>query len=543
MTLVGHPEPRLVDEAERDRIVRSGLDETLFVEAGAGTGKTHALVGRVEHLVIDAGIRLDTIAAITFTEAAAAELRDRIRERFERRLDDPGLDPATAARCEQALADADDAAIGTLHGFCLRILGEHPVDVKLPPRVEILDEVRSQLAFEERWSAFVDDLFSDPTAEELILRAWALGVAVEPRGGGSVSLKDVASVLDDSWDRLDAVAAEPDALLAPVDFSAVDRAVAGLREIATTCRNPQDGLLAKIEQLRHELTAIAADAGADTQRRLALYRSYLPRWRRGNSGAAKWWDDKAAAQAAYDRAKGAVEAVRDAATDEVLRGLTRRLARFILASAEHRRAEGQLEFHDLLVLARQLVRESGAARRSLHDRYTRLLLDEFQDTDPIQIEVAVLIAAAVTGDDELIDSPWSAVATDTGRLFFVGDPKQSIYRFRRADIALFLAARDTFSGSAGPLQLRENFRTVAPIVDWVNAVFSLVMAAEVPGAQPAYQPLSAHRQLTITTNTLPWPLHQRTTRSSAALTHQCLTSPLRRNWSSSWRWMSSRQSL
>nr|MDQ3385860.1 UvrD-helicase domain-containing protein [Actinomycetota bacterium] len=157
---------------------------------------------------------------------------------------------------------------------------------------------------------------------------------------------------------------------------------------------------------------------------------------------------------------------------------------------EQRRAEGLLDFHDLLVLARRLVRTSPGARAALHERYQRLLLDEFQDTDPIQIEVAVLIAAAV--EDGTVDRPWSEVAAEPGRLFFVGDPKQSIYRFRRADIGLFLDARDAFGGTS-PVPLTQNFRTVAPILDWVNHVFSQLMDAEVARAQARYRPLTAFR--------------------------------------------------
>ncbi len=186
----------VVDAAERDRIERSGLHETLFVEAGAGTGKTHELVERVVHLVVDAGMPLATIAAITFTEAAAAELRDRVREAFERRLaSQPGPDEELA--CRQALEEVDEAAISTLHGFALRILGEHPLEVGLPPRVEILDEVSSQLAFSTRWRRFVDELYADPAAEELVLRAWALEIEIDRPL--TASLRDVAEVFEDSW--------------------------------------------------------------------------------------------------------------------------------------------------------------------------------------------------------------------------------------------------------------------------------------------------------------------------------------------------------
>src|SRR4051812_41826719 len=185
-----------LDQDARDRIVRGGLDEGLFVEAGAGTGKTTQLVGRVVALVVDRGVPLREIAAITFTEAAASELRDRTREELERRAatDD---DPDVRQRCVDALADADVAAIGTLHSFAQRLLGEHPVEVGLPPRVEVLDEVRSAIEFQTRWDRFVNELFADPRYTAILVRAVLLDVYVDRLHGPS--LRDVAVVFGESW--------------------------------------------------------------------------------------------------------------------------------------------------------------------------------------------------------------------------------------------------------------------------------------------------------------------------------------------------------
>ena len=475
-----------VDQVHRHRIESTGLDETLFVEAGAGTGKTHELVERILHLVTDAGIPLSAIAAITFTEAAAAELKDRVRERLERRLSEDPPEPERAA-CQQALDDVDEAAISTLHGFALRILSEQPLDVDLPPRVEILDEVTSQLAFAERWRRFVDELYADPEAETLVLQAWALGIEVDTRRMVT-SLKHVAEVFEDSWDRLDAVAAVVHPPLPPVDVSPVEAAVAALEPFAQECRNPGDRLLQRMGEVRAQVAeALAHD---DPLRRLKLVSAGMDKWRASGLGAKAAHADVVAARAAVDDVGAAAGAVVRTATDEVLRRLATRVARFTRDAAEQRRAEGLLDFHDLLVLARRLVRGSPGARAALHARYQRLLLDEFQDTDPIQIEVAVLIAAAV--EDGTVDRPWSQVPAEPGRLFFVGDPKQSIYRFRRADIGLFLDARDAFGGTS-PVPLTQNFRTVAPILDWVNHVFGQLMAEEVARAQAHYRPLTAFR--------------------------------------------------
>ena len=141
--------------------------------------------------------------------------------------------------------------------------------------------------------------------------------------------------------------------------------------------------------------------------------------------------------------------------DAALRQLAGRIATATLEAAGERRAEGQLEFHDLLVLARDLLSSplhGAAVRTSLQQRYRRLLLDEFQDTDPIQVELAVRFTAGPDGG-----APgWADVLVPEGSLFLVGDPKQSIYRFRRADIATYLKAQQRIGDQ---LVLQINFRS------------------------------------------------------------------------------------
>src|SRR5690606_8611495 len=144
--------------------------------------------------------------------------------------------------------------------------------------------------------------------------------------------------------------------------------------------------------------------------------------------------------------------------------------------------------HDLLVLARDLLvgEEHADVRERLCGRYACLMIDEFQDTDPIQAEIALRLASSIScGPDDWRDLPVAG-----GRLFMVGDPKQSIYRFRRADIETYLefqerAEKDPSSSVA---TLQTNFRSVGPVLDWVNAVFGTLIEEE-DGRQPAYVPL------------------------------------------------------
>src|SRR5690606_19620488 len=151
---------------------------------------------------------------------------------------------------------------------------------------------------------------------------------------------------------------------------------------------------------------------------------------------------------------------------------------------------------DLLVLARQMLRDPATGpqvQAALHRRYRHLLIDEFQDTDPIQVDIAVLIAATAPVD---VDAPWHQVDTRDGHLFFVGDPKQSIYRFRRADISLFLQAAERFGSGGRGVSLTTNFRSSRSVIEVVNALFGELVREQrhdgVP-SQPAYEALEPRR--------------------------------------------------
>ncbi|HEX7095063.1 MAG TPA: UvrD-helicase domain-containing protein, partial [Acidimicrobiales bacterium] len=481
-----HAEVVPVDAEARRRITETELDRTLFVEAGAGTGKTSALVERIVNLVTRDGVDMRSIAAITFTEAAAAELRHRVRVELERASEQDAASRAERARV--ALGHVDSAAISTLHSFAQRLLSEHPVEVGIPPKVEVLDEVQSSLAFEARWSDALDRWLHTPELEELITRTTLLKLDIVSTT--RASLRDVAAILDDNWDRLELWAASgelPDEPppLPPIDVGPLHDAIRAVLDLPAECTNDDDLLLQHVLAIRGELQMILGTDEPFHVLRLLADRST---WARKNGRRTNWVDvDRA--RDVLARADQVAKALRERAIDDVLDRWLHLLAHFTLDAAHQRTASGRLEFHDLLVLARRLLRTSPEARNALARRYTHLLLDEFQDTDPIQIELAVLLAAR---DQDGPRRDWDATPVREGSLFFVGDPKQSIYRFRRADIALFLKARDCFAG-AEPVRLVQNFRTVSPVVDWVNAVFGALMPQELPGVQPKYEPIKAAR--------------------------------------------------
>ncbi len=476
----------LVAADEQARVtIGTALSRTLFVEAGAGTGKTSALVNRIVQLVLSpdpsARTPLSQIAAITFTEAAAAELRERIRSTFEKMLREAEVEGLSeiVERCTKALEDADVAAISTLHAFAQRLLSEFPVEVGVPPRVEVIDEVRSQVAFDERWGSFLDSLYDDPSLTEFIVRASILGVSLT-----GVELRNVAQEFDDNWDRLigvDIVETPP----VPIDFAGVREAIYRIRQLPADCSDDSDKLLAHIRNAEPAFERFER-ASTDYERLRSVKQLKDQKFSHGRKGS--WVDLVAAKDCCADLAEACVTLM-DAVSSQTLTRLAARIAIFTRESAQGRREEGVLEFHDLLVLAQMLLRQSPEARASLAERYSVLMLDEFQDTDPIQLDLALLLASSVDGQFTT-DDALEQLTPDPGRLFMVGDPKQSIYRFRRADIGLFLKARDAFAD--GGVVLRRNFRTVRPVIDAVNSFFGEVMP-ENTDAQAKYSPLLATR--------------------------------------------------
>ena len=466
------------DQAARDRI-RTDTATTLFVEAGAGAGKTTALVARILTLV-DEGVPIDVIAAITFSEKAAAELRHRLRAE----LDQPDDGPLRHA----ALEGLDHAPIGTLHAFARRILFEFPVEAGLPPGFDVLDELESQLALDERWEDLLDELLDD--AERQPVPGLTAAELVQLLGWGSfrgtASLRQIVEDFQSNWDLVE----QRVALTAPTRPGGCRHIFDRLAALVATPVPPDDTQAALMTGVGDGVRSCGDDVGSLLNGLEDVKRCLAKAARQGDRG--KW--SRYGGQEALEAHRAEAEAIKvliDGYFDEWRRyrqAVVGAIAgRFVLDGAAERSAAGTLEFHDLLVLARRLLATQPDVRARLHDRYRRLLLDEFQDTDPIQLEIAIRLTAPPAG--QAVDGV-AGLRPVPGRLFVVGDPKQSIYRFRRADIAMYLAA----AGQVGAERevLSANFRSTDAVIDWVNGVFGTVIQPE-PGVQPAYGALDACR--------------------------------------------------
>lgn len=465
----------LADQPARDR-VESDTTATLFVEAGAGTGKTYALVRRLSTLLLDDEVPIDQIAAITFTEKAAAELRDRLRVHLVDRRD------KGCVRADTALAGLDTAAIGTLHSFALRLLSENPLEAGIPPRVTAQQDTAEAAAVDALWQECATLLFgSGPTAT----RDGDLARAVDDMldaGVSPTSFREVVEALHRDWDRLPAGPLHDGSPLPPTpDLGEVAAAVASIVGWRDSCQDETDLLyrtLGKHQTWLEDLDAALADATSSPTWVELLGKPVGP----GNGGKGPNWGGADVVKGIKDEIKqlpAICEKVMAAHWRPRIQLTLDALIPVVRRHADERRRHGTLQFHDQLVLARELLHHHGVRER-VRDRYRRILIDEFQDTDPIQLELAELLTSAGDGS-----------GPEPGRLFTVGDPKQSIYRFRRADISTYLRARGGRDQSAPGVeieQLSTNFRCSRAVLDWVNKVFGEVLLP-VEGVQPEYRAL------------------------------------------------------
>jgi len=469
------PTAELQDAAARQRI-RDDTASTLFVEAAAGSGKTTGLVSRILTLVLQDRVPIEHIAAVTFTERAAAELRDQLRVAFE-----GSVSVAEAGEQDAALAALDGldlAAIGTLHAFARRILGEHPIEAGIPPLLEVLDEVGSSVATEERWVRLRTELLDDADMTDTLELALSVGVTLE-------HVRSLVARLNSDWDLVEShvVGAGQPAPPTIPDTSIILAEARRLADLASICTDPDDEFLPALLKLETWANNHESNTSDVDSQLASLQAAGDLKWSFGR--AASWAGRKDEIKDSCKEWQVEVADLVAAVRDTCLRCLVHWCGIRVLQIAAERRADGRLEFHDLLVLARNVLREVPEVRGSLQQRYQRLLLDEFQDTDPIQIEIAVRIA----GGEQADQTRWEDVVVPPGSLFVVGDPKQSIYRFRRADIGTYLRAQHVIGGE---VSLSSNFRTGTPIIDWVNEVFGELIT-EHHEQQPAYVPFAPVR--------------------------------------------------
>ncbi len=411
---------KFTDEQQRAIDLRDG---SLLVSAGAGTGKTSVLVERFVAAVLEDGVAVDAILAITFTEKAAAQLTSRVRARLI----------ALGARTEARRAEA--AWISTIHGFCSRVLRTHSLAAGIDPEFRVLDAVEAERlgidAFDRALAEFVgsgDDperlrllgSYTPDRLADMVRTAYAHG---RSRGEARPELPEAVPPRP---------AGEREALGAAVR--------AALAEVGSADGVAVSGARSKLERCAALVQRLTDDSVADGVELKELY----------FKGTAKALKGAACEKfrAAHDAYLAYSVRHREYSDHVLLRDLIGRHGHFYDAL---KRDRSGLDFDDLELLARDLLKRDEGLRSAYAERFAHVMVDEFQDTNPLQNEILDLL--------------------DRDNLFRVGDERQSIYRFRHADVKVFRRHRDAAAERGREQPITVNFRSRGEVLDAVDVAF------------------------------------------------------------------------
>ncbi len=481
-------------DADARQKIAAQLDTTLFVEAAAGTGKTTALVGRIVALVSSGRAALKQIVALTFADKAAGEMRLRLRSELERARVATPPESEERKRLDAALEQLELARIATIHAFCGDLLQERPVEAGVDPMFAIAapDEAARLLdrAFDD-W--FQHALADPPEGVQRLLRR-------RPRGpdarSARATLFEAARSLVEHRDYTARWRRDPFGRASAIDEVMTE--LDALADLAPRAADPSDWLSQNLQniarfaaenRLRETVRGRDHDALEAELRELARTRKvgwhYSGRQRREFAPGVL----RSEVLAKRDAAKQRLDRLLADCDADLAACLQPELFPVVAKYEEHKRAAGVLDFVDLLVCTRDLLVRDAGVRADLARRFTHYFVDEFQDTDPLQAEILMLL---VSDDPQQRD--WRVAMPAPGRLFVVGDPKQSIYRFRRADVAIYEQIKERLVAHGAELVLlRASFRAVPAIQAAVNAAFEPEMQAAADRSQARYVALEAVR--------------------------------------------------
>ncbi|MBU8923059.1 MAG: UvrD-helicase domain-containing protein [Bacteroidales bacterium] len=493
---MGEQTVRPVDFEARLRAV-SDLDSSLCLEAGAGTGKTTLLVDRYLSIIGQGRAMPGQIVAITFTEKAASEMKSRLRREIDSRIASLDKDETSCERFREARNNLESAHISTIHAFASSLLRENPVEAGVYPGFGLLDDIESKMLLDECWNTF---LSRPHEGAGDIIRSWYMA------GGKVDNLRDQAmhyyyergnavlsGIFEDEGGAVsDNAQAEPDVAEMPGAGAIVlTESLADLVEesvlrvkllLRSSCKKLDDKGAVLIGEFSGE-SALMEGLEGESREEFALCLDIpKPKGNKNNwdpetdcSEQKKIFRDMAAAQSM----------ARTSSLERLVPALESWLAGFVSLVEARKREQSLLDFDDLLIKARLLLDDKGLLDE-LRRRYRFFLVDEFQDTDPLQAEIIMLLSCS-PGSREIAPGP--------GRLFIVGDPKQSIYRFRKADVEIYEKVKRKFIEAGDYLRITQNFRSTPGITEWVNRAFSLIIKKPPDGCyQPAYEPVHAFRE-------------------------------------------------
>lgn len=499
---------KTTDGQSRDPISErvTDLSTSFIMTSGAGCGKTYRMVERYT-AIIEAGVDVRRIIAVTFTEKAAAELRDRVRRRCREMAASKGLPQEERGRWRRAARGLALAPVTTIHGLCARLLRENAVAAGVDPQFEMLAETDQHLLLRDCVrQSLLDRLHEGLETARTVVAAWGLSGAEAEIGRLVGEREEVERFLNDPPDA-DTLLGLWETIVVPERRRLLEAVLGDRRwreavDVLTTITPAPGDAAGDRQQKLLGLVMIAMDAEAGSEARISALRELFASVSRHKSGAQSKWkgrlDELERVHAAFcsltdmkDEYREQVEALDNPEDRQTAQLAAAACAEASVAAAAYRdrkRERSALDFADLQILARDLLRDNEDVRKRVSARYEHVLVDEFQDTNALQKEIIWRIAGVDPGDD----SP------PPGRLFVVGDAKQSIYAFRNADVTVFNRTIEEFEEAEGcdVLTLEQSRRSHPSLVDFHNFVFSheAVMGSATAEYEAQYEAVSAWRE-------------------------------------------------
>jgi len=465
---------RPLDQEERILILED-LEQTYLVEAGAGTGKTTLLVGRILNLLITKKAELKNLAAITFTEKAATELKQRLNAEISARLTDILLTKEQHLTLKRALEQLPKASVGTIHSFAASMLREISVEFGIDPFFSVQDSLSGYLFLKNTWETWiVNAAAQEAETLEYLLRC-------------KVSISMLQALAKDML-RLGEVTL-PETSNLTFSFTDFYARIREVYEIAKKgCTNNEDKGYVYLQTLLGEVKPVGAIKETLTQHMAVVRLKKI----KVKVGAKKNYtgDSLHEMRELIIVISEELEQFKDDFQNAVASKAAGFLKPFCDYFSEEKKKLGVLDFDDLLINSAQLLRENIPARAYFKTRYKYIFIDEFQDVDPLQVEIAFFLSE--TECEKTNASIWQDVRLIPGKLFIVGDPKQSIYRFRKADMEMYFDVCEKIRREGRVVAIRQNFRSKDSIITWTNTFFESVM--ESGSYQAQYIPIIPKEQ-------------------------------------------------
>lgn len=449
----------LIDARERHLAV-TDFSRDLLVEAGAGTGKTTLLVQRALEAILVQQMNADRLVLITFMEKAATEIRTRLRQALEQ------VDGENRLRAQSALHRINTLRITTIHGFCMGILKKHSVAAGVPIGFEVMDPIE----VERLWEASFLQWTQESAAASSILDAlFAARVSM-------ATIRELVWTIS-SWDSYSVPS-----ISVPLIAQALPEVAQDIENWVGIARENADISDAGRRQVE-DLARYLFNRGTDPWQWIRTIQGWPSTAPKGNK---KLWrnPDLLTEQKSWlkDELGPRVRDWQTQLADYLLHSLIKVVGEeFAPLYQQNIFTRGKVRFDDLLRKTRDVLTRQSAVVDSVRQSFDMMMVDEFQDTDPLQTEILMLLTRG-----------------RPGALFLVGDPKQAIYRFRGADVELYAGIREELSRRAdgAVLPIVENFRSQPAILDAVNRYFSQRFPSTVDPERPylpVYLPLQTHR--------------------------------------------------